>query len=201
MLTYMVPKGYAFGFQSRTKMHKPMIWIMALLLCVAVTACGGGYSTGKLQQSEQVSECGGFATTGKIWLGDPAAYCDAEVLHWYYQPDTRSLQLVDARAYLNCCSERHISAVLANDVYHVTETISADSAKGWCLCQCVFDLSIQIQEINTTEVRIKIMRQVNDDSASKIILYNDTLDLSPLSGTISLDETAIDSESCPGKQQ
>ncbi len=185
-------------FSLKIAMRNSLIFMLALMLYATAIDCGGGYPSGKLQQREQISTCGGFITTDKIWLGDPAAYCDAEVLHWTYQLDTHTLQLIDARAYLNCCSERHISAELANRVYLITETIGPDAAKGWCRCQCVFDLSIEIQEVSGTEVKIKIVREVNDNAASKVVLYNDTIDLAPLSGTISLNETAIDPGSCPG---
>ena len=143
-------------FLLNSATRNSLIFILELMLYVTAIDCGGGYPSGKLQQREQISTCGGFTATDKIWLGDPAAYCDAEVLHWSYQLDTHTLQLINARTYLNCCSERHISAELANGVYLITETIGPDAAKGWCRCQCVFDLSIEIQDVSGTEVKIKI---------------------------------------------
>lgn len=177
-------------------MSKFMLGIIAVLLVLLESACEGGYPTGKLQQRETVSSCGGFGDKSKVWLGDPAAYCDAEVLHWYYQPDSHNLQLVDARAYLNCCGEQHVLAELANGIYLVTETINPDSVKGWCSCQCVFDLSVEIQDIGTAEVHIKLVREVNNDPATVTVLFDNTIDLSPLSGSIPLNEAAIDPDDC-----
>jgi hypothetical protein len=79
----------------------------AALVAVLVSwsaGCGGPSGqpdTGTIPQSFQVSECGGFAQAGGILLGDPLGYCDAEVLHWQYDPDLSRLSLTDARAALN----------------------------------------------------------------------------------------------------
>ncbi|NMB74683.1 MAG: hypothetical protein GYA21_06085, partial [Myxococcales bacterium] len=72
-------------------------------LALAWAACGNFSGKGFFDQNEKVSDCGGFPRATHGLRADPPPYCDAEVLHWSYDPQKKLLSLTDARVELNCC--------------------------------------------------------------------------------------------------
>jgi hypothetical protein len=136
-------------------------------------------------QSFAISECGGFDAKSDSSYG---GYCDAEVLRWELDPATGAVTFTDQRALLNCCGDRSMQVALENGTYVITETDAPEQAGGRCLCMCVFDLAVTVNNLSGT-IPIVLVRDITDDNEPPVTLYSGSIDLSAGSGSVVVDTT------------
>jgi len=143
-----------------------------------------------LVQHQAISDCGGFDETSfeeSDGAGD-AEYCAAERLNWTYDAATETLDLVDARAVLNCCGERSVELELVDGIYVVRETDAAEGA-GRCDCMCVFDLALTVEGLSGGVIPVRIERHETDVAAAPQVIWEGELDLLAAAGSAVLDAT------------
>lgn len=176
-------------------MHKGKV-ILILFTIAALAGCGGGFSdpaAGEIDQTDKVSECGGFAAALSPFLGggrtDPD-YCAAERLHWEYEPGAGLLRLANTRVPLNCCGVHEMVISVQEGVYVVTEHDDPDQG-GRCLCQCVYDFTVEATGIPLGVIQVRLQREVSDWPEASGVIYEGQLDLSLLTGSIVVDETDV----------
>lgn len=184
------------------KLHATLIMSTAAVAvlgaaCSSTTTSETG-STGTpgenpLNQAPQVSECGGFIKGGSqakatIPMADPATYCEAEKLLWTYEASSQSLAFNNIRMQLNCCGIHTISSELdSSGTYVITEKDEPEmtpSGPARCGCECVFDFATVIDPVPSGMVKIKIVRDVTDSGAAPVTVYEGSLDVSQISGSV-----------------
>lgn len=153
-------------------------------------------STSDISQQSVVSECGGFPSPmDSSGAGEPAGYCDAEVLHWSYDAVSEELVLTDNRIELNCCGVHDMTIEKQGDVYVVTETDTPEVFDGYearCGCMCVFDYSLTADPIAEDVIQVRIIRNVTDDNQGLQLVFEGELDLRDGSGSVVIDDTPSD---------
>jgi hypothetical protein len=137
---------------------------------------------------QNISLCGGFEGHTKAISYDPTTYCDAEVMYWEYDGDTGLLSLMDARILLNCCGQHSIRVDRTISGLTVTE-IDASMGGYRCLCTCVFDFGVDILDVPSGILSLRIMRDVTDSQKAPEVVWEGTLDLAACSGSIVIDNT------------
>jgi hypothetical protein len=144
-------------------------------------------------QEDKVSDCGGFEASGESLFDglEKMEYCDAEVLHWRYDETTQSLKLADARALLNCCGDHSMTVEEIDGVYVFTETDTPEGGWGRCLCMCVYDFVIKVDDIPPGTISIRIERVVTDWPEATGLVYEGELDLSLGTGSEIIDDTDV----------
>lgn len=143
-----------------------------------------------LVQQHEVSDCGGFPQA--MDADDGPAYCDAEMLHWSYDPATEKLSLVNSRVELNCCGEHSMVIEEHMNVYTVTETDAPEmiglGEGARCGCTCVFDFALSAEGIAERLIQLRLERDVTDQGPVQTVL-DVTIDLSELGGSIVVDDS------------
>jgi hypothetical protein len=174
--------------------------ISLMFVSVIATTCGNFAldPPSSLKSSALISDCYGLdASQKQIELGipDDDTYCDAEVLHWSFNDAARRLTLLDARIVLNCCGEHDMYAErIGRGAYLITETDAPmkieDGGYDRCLCTCVFDYQLYIEDIDTDRISIQLVRDIeeNDDI---IDVFEGELVLTEKSGSLVIDETDV----------
>jgi hypothetical protein len=166
---------------------------LTLLLAGALAAaCTPGDDTEELTQSAAISDCGGFVLDTKSPLGDPATYCDAEMLHWSYDVETQTLSLANNRVLLNCCGDHSMKMKLDGGVYVVTERDAPEFADARCACMCVYDFTLQVQDIPVGSLPLRLVRNVTDNPEGPQLVYEGTLDLTQGLGQVVIDNTNLE---------
>lgn len=172
-------------------MSRKLFTLSTISLFVLGLGCGG-YTTelesGITQQQDRISECGGFEKAGDHLFGGPENYCDAEVLHWQYVPESQTLHLADARVLLNCCGDHTMTIKEVEGVYVVTETDDPEDGWGRCHCMCVFDYTMSAVGLAEGVIQLKIVREVSDWPEGSGDVWEGELDLSEGSGAIVIDD-------------
>ena len=154
-----------------------LIVMLATMAC-PLLGCTDADASGLEIKSSAVSDCGGFRTSDMALTDESAQsdYCDAEVLKWWYDEETETLSLLNARVFLNCCGEHGFATRMAdNGTYIVTETDKPLKGGGRCGCMCVFDYEISLEDIPAQEISLKLGRDVKDGESSTV--WKGTLDL------------------------
>jgi hypothetical protein len=150
-------------------------------LALALLAAGCGEFTGEplFPQSERLSPCGGMETSVQA-LGlraVPPAYCDAELLAFWYDQAASRLTLRDARAILNCCGEHHASLSYADGVFVMLETDDPEFGDARCACMCVFDFEVIAEGIPEEPIQLRVERVVSDWAEASGTVWEGELDL------------------------
>lgn len=161
--------------------------LSAFGLALAVAACGNFSGKGFFDQSEELSDCGGFPRASHFLRADPPPYCDAEVLHWSYEPQKKLLSLTDARVELNCCGVHHMTLDWEDGVYRAVETDDPEGGGARCACMCVFDFRLAASEVPQEVIRLRLERRVSDWPEASGVVWEGELDLSSLAGFVVLD--------------
>jgi hypothetical protein len=165
--------------------------------CPADRVCNaaGMCVDGSYPQEDKVSDCGGFEAAGESLFDDSkdkrSDYCDAEVLHWLYDEATQRLKLADARVLLNCCGDHSMTVEEVDGVYVFTETDAPEGGWGRCLCMCVYDFVIKVDNIPPGTISIRIDRVVTDRPEGSGLVYEGELDLTLGSGSEVIDDTDV----------
>lgn len=157
-------------------------------LALAWAACGNFSGKGFFDQNEKVSDCGGFPRATHGLRADPPPYCDAEVLHWSYDPQKKLLSLTDARVELNCCGIHHMTLDWEDGVYRALETDDPENGMR-CSCMCVFDFSLEASELPQELIRLRLERRVSDWPEASGVVWEGELDLTSLAGFVIIDTT------------
>lgn len=156
-----------------------------------------GCSSGAVLHEEAISERGGFQDPQRrlapLETAEEEAYCSAEVLRWRYDEPTATLKLANARVMLNCCGQRVTSVERVDSAYEITERDEPDSVDGRCEEQCVYDVSVGVQEVPRAEAYVRLLRDVVDQQGSPAVIWHGTLDLARGAGSIVLDDEAVES--------
>ena len=160
-----------------------------LPFAIILTACGGSEEGQPLTQQAAISECGGFVATARTAAAD---YCDAEVLEWSYDAETARLTVVDNRIILNCCGDHSMSASLVDGVYVIQERDAPEGGDGRCNCMCVFDYSLEIDDVPVGLIAVRLIRDVTDDGGEPAVVFDGTFDLAAGSGSEILDATSAE---------
>ncbi|MDI1446123.1 hypothetical protein [Polyangium sp. 6x1] len=182
-----------------------MLGILGILILSATSflACSGGEGSSgsentppasSLDVSPSISTCGGFLGSSegaKIPPSPaPATYCEAERLLWNYDPETRTLGLLDARIQLNCCGEHSLAVAVENGVHVVTQTDAPEKLEtgdeARCGCMCVFDYAADIKPVESSTISLRIMRNVTDDEPPVTLVWEGMVDLTAGSGEVVL---------------
>jgi len=137
-------------------------------------------------------KCGGFEAQARTAAKADAEYCDAEVLLWSYDSETATLSLADNRIFLNCCGDHSMVVTEEEGVYLVTETDAPEFGDARCGCMCVFDFSVEVQEVAMGVIDIKLVRDVTDSETGAEVIYEGSLDLADGSGSVIVDETDVE---------
>ena len=116
-----------------------------------------------LGRNARVSNCGGFdmATTRD---GTDDEYCRDERLIWQYDEGSQTASFLNKNVSLNCCGEHSVTVSLDKEtgVYEISETDKPIGGMGRCSCLCFFDFGIDLPDIISETVRIKLSRLVID---------------------------------------
>ncbi len=159
-----------------------------LPMAIILTACNASEGVSPVQQST-ISDCGGFAASSRSADSD---YCDAEVLDWSYDAATQVLSVSDNRIILNCCGDHSISASVVDGVYVIEERDAPVNGDGRCNCMCVFDYSIEIEDVPAGSIAVRVIRDVTDDGGEPAVVFDGSFDLSAGSGAEILDDTSAE---------
>ena len=156
-------------------------WTLAALFSLG--CADNDPSTALEVKASAVSDCGGFAASSAALTDEdaPADYCAAEVLEWSYDKDAEILSLLNTRVILNCCGDHYFTTERAEDgTFVVTETDSPQKTSmgtyDRCDCECVFDYEIELADIPSEEISLRLMRHVTDSGAAETV-WGGTLDL------------------------
>lgn len=144
----------------------------------------------------QISGCGGFINESKranydipITI-DPSTYCNAERLHWFYDEYTKTLYIMNSRILLNCCGDHTINASLEKGVLSISENDQPPAdGSGRCRCICVYDFLIEISEISSGVITMRIDLTVDDTTSNK---WEGKVDLKEENGEIIIDDKALE---------
>ncbi|MDI3285011.1 hypothetical protein [Polyangium sp. 15x6] len=181
-----------------------MLGILGILILSATSflACSsgeGGSSSdntppgASLDIKPSFSACGGFLAAGSEGAKippspDPATYCDAERLLWNYDPETRTLGLLDARMQLNCCGQHSIDVAVEDGVHVVTQTDAPekleDGSEARCSCMCVFDYAADVSPVESSTISMRILRNVTDQKPAITLVWEGMVDLTAGSGEV-----------------
>jgi len=161
------------------------------LLALALAGAGCGQFTGEplFPQAERLSPCGGLEAAGQA-LGlraVPPAYCDAELLIYWYDRDAARLTLRDARALLNCCGEHHTRLSYQDGVFVMLETDDPEFGDARCACMCVFDFEVIAEGIPEEPIQLRVERVVSDWPEGTGAVWEGELDLTLGSGFVVVD--------------
>jgi hypothetical protein len=171
---------------------------LTLCLTAALAFTLVGCNESQLTQRPATSQCGGFfgdnTNAHKSPMGDPATYCDAEVLWWSYASETQTLALADNRMMLNCCGDHSIDVALENGTYVVTETDAPQASAGGarCGCMCVFDFTTEVEPVPAGTIQLRVVRNVTDSEVGPETIWEGALDLTAGSGNVTLDASGVD---------
>jgi len=160
--------------------------IAIVLACAALGSCSEEGSPGALVQRPATSACGGFFAGAKSPLGDPATYCDAEMLWWAYDAATGMLTLANNRIELNCCGDHSIAVTLEEGVYVVTERDAPEFADARCGCMCVWDFDVEVDDIPNGVIDVRLVRNVTDGGGPRTV-WTGSLDLTLGTGSVTID--------------
>lgn len=168
---------------------------LTLAMALALVACSNDPEETAIQQQSAVSDCGGFILESpqmKNPMGNPATYCDAEVLHWSYDAAAGTLSLANNRVLLNCCGNHQMKVADDGGTYVVTETDAPESGDARCDCMCVFDYTLQAEGIPGGTIPMRVVRNVTDDAEGPQVVWTGDIDLTAGSGTITIDTTDVE---------
>ncbi len=127
------------------------------------------------------SACGGFEALRLIPL--PAG----EYLDWVWDEPSGKLSLTNRSICLNCCGEHSMSVYLQDGIYVVHEKDSPDGLDGRCFCNCRFDFAMDVPSVAAGVIGIVVLREVTDANGIPETVWQGTIDLSGLSGSIAID--------------
>lgn len=175
--------------------------ILGLAMATAAAGCssedsgpaGSGGSTSGVTFTPSISECGGFpdnsGATALPPAGDPASYCDAEVLLWSYDAASRTLGLSNNRVVLNCCGDHSLSVARDGDTLVVTEKDAPEAQAGGarCGCSCVFDYAADVADVDAGMLKLRLERFVTDLDAAPVEVYEGEIDLGAGTGKVVID--------------
>lgn len=167
---------------------------LAQILVVATAMIGVACSS---QYQGTVSECGGFDAKGNTHaLTDAAApaYCDAEVIEWEYDATAKTLQLTNARVFLNCCGDHSVALEQVGDHAYTISEVDAPERGARCGCMCVYDFKVTGEAVEAGTVTLTLNREItdNEDEPSRQV-WQGELDTAEGSGRIVVDETDLGS--------
>ncbi|MBN1294432.1 MAG: hypothetical protein JXB48_21525 [Candidatus Latescibacteria bacterium] len=134
-----------------------------------------------------VSECGGFDGAGEVesdtglFKRSAAMASDTETLTWTYDPETNTLQLLNARVNLNCCGDHDISAVQENGVIIVREKDQPENGISRCRCMCDYDFYIEITGLSPGVIPLHLDMTVDYTTVTK---WTGSIDLENMAGEI-----------------
>jgi hypothetical protein len=138
--------------------------------------------TGSLQTLHQeVSECGGFEA--EVEYDSGGDYCDAQTLHWTYDPAAGTLELSDDRVVLNCCGDHSVAIAEEDGVYVVTETDAPQDGMGRCDCMCVFDFALSAEGVPAGSIALRLVLDETDSGGPRTT-FEGELDLSAGAGEV-----------------
>ncbi|MFH2006796.1 MAG: hypothetical protein ABI333_09450 [bacterium] len=165
-----------------------------VLAATWLAGCSNTDPSDQLTQQQAISECGGFLITAnmKSPLGDPATYCEAEMLHWAYNASTQTLDLANNRMLLNCCGNHSINVSVEDGVYVISEVDAPEFADARCGCMCVFDFTTTVQGIPEGVIPVRIVRDVTDAEGGPQVVYEGSLDLTAAVGSVELDPADVE---------
>ncbi len=58
-----------------------------------------------------------------------------------------------------------------------------------CLCMCVFDFTVEVEQIPPAVIQVRVERDVTDSEDGPQVVYEGTLDMRDGSGSIEIDPT------------
>lgn len=136
----------------------------------------------------KISECGGFQTKNRQTLAEDE-YCSDEHLLWSYDQDAHTVLFLNQDVWLNCCGEHTMSIEFNEDtkVYEIYETDKPVSEKGRCLCTCFFDFQIELSQIPSGVISVRLYRHVTDEGPQGLV-WEGALDLSQGNGDVLIQE-------------
>ncbi len=167
--------------------------VAVLLVALSTASCGDSSETKvePLSYDAALSDCGGFET--KTQRSD---YCAAEIAKWEYDHASKTLVFSDNRIMLNCCGEHDITVRQDGDVYAITEhdapEQTEDGGQTRCKCTCPFDYQVELKNMPSDIVEIRLLRNITDDDQwTNALVWEGTLDLTEESGEIVIDDTPV----------
>ncbi|MCP4352217.1 MAG: hypothetical protein GY795_42705 [Desulfobacterales bacterium] len=135
-----------------------------------------------LGKNAGVSECGGFDRKNATDYAEADGNCRDEGLTWTYDKESKTVSFLNKNVWLNCCGKRFVSIQLneKTGVYEILETdkpeMDGDSLLR-CHCMCFFDYRIDLSDIDSKPIKVKILRHVTDTSDQSETVWEGELDL------------------------
>ena len=168
--------------------------LASLMLALGLSACDNGGESNPIQQQSAISDCGGYildSPSMKSPMGDAATYCDAEMLHWSYDANTGTLSLANNRVLLNCCGDHSMRIAEDAGTYVITERDAPEGGSGRCDCMCVFDFTLEAQNLPAGQLPFRLVRNVTDGDGAQVVWQGD-IDLAQGAGSITVDTTDVE---------
>jgi len=155
--------------------------------CLLAAGCGEFTGLPVFEQRERLSPCGGLESVGQTLRAAPPAYCDAELLLFWYDRGRSRLTLRDARVLLNCCGEHHASLSYQGGVYVLRETDDPEFGGVRCACMCVYDFEVIAEGIPEEVIQVRVERAVSDWPGGSGVAFEGELDLALGDGFVVVD--------------
>jgi hypothetical protein len=101
--------------------------------------------------------------------------CIDETIAWQYDTELKTLSFTDENVWLNCCGEHTIVSFYdeETEIYEILETDDAINSER-CRCMCFYDFKIDIPNIATENIQVKLTRAVDKN---KITIWEGSLNL------------------------
>ncbi len=152
-----------------------------------VKADAGWCEPTDLGKNAKASECGGFAAKR---TKESDIECRDEGLAWQYDNASKTVSFLNDDAWLNCCGEHSVTISLNEEtnVYEIRETDKPVNGGGRCNCMCFFDFNIDLPDISSDTVKVKLFRHVTDYGNLPSIVWEGELDLTKGQGYVLIEE-------------
>ena len=154
--------------------------------------------TGQIVIREDVGWCGAEATN--IGLNPAYSACGGfeaprlipplpagEYLDWTWDESSGKLSLTNRSTCLNCCGDHSMSVYLQDGIYVLHEVDKPAVEGGRYFCNCLFDFAIEVPSVAAGVIGVVVLREVTDAGGIPETVWQGTIDLSALSGSIAID--------------
>ena len=111
------------------------------------------------------------------------SFSQKEMLIWHYDQEMQTLKFLNKNVELNCCGKLFISISKNEETntYFINEIDKHEI--GRCLCNCIYDIKIDLPNIAEKCFNLKVNRHITDEGTRSII-WEGELNLQQGSGKV-----------------
>jgi len=140
-------------------------------------------NTKNLGLNEEISQCGGFNNKAKSLK----VSTEPEKLIWKYDKESQTVIFINNNVLLNCCGEHCINITYDEkiNIFIIEETdkpIMEGDVPLRCSCQCFYDFKIELPNISSETINIKLSRIISDQTETPSTEWSGKLNLLRVEG-------------------